>query len=103
MQSEAIENLKNQMNDRVVKHFDPLLKVQSTLDFLSLLDSNINEDSKQKIARLSEWSSNIFSTGNIACNLNIILQNQNLALFAENEKLKEENKKLLSSLEWNQI
>ncbi len=101
MNEQAIENLKNGMADRVAKHYDPILKVQMTMKMAGILAADkVSPEIKERVADIAEWSNNIFSTGNIACNLNVILQNQNLALLMENENLKSEIKKLKDELEW---
>lgn len=100
MNTEAIENLKQGMNDRVVKHFDPLRKAQMNIAFLNLVEANLTAEQLEIIKEIHAWSDNVFTTGNIACNLNIILQNQNLALLSENKTLIEENKKLSEMNRW---
>lgn len=102
MNFEAIENLKAGMADRVAEHFDPLLKIRATFMLCEIIESeNAPEEIKQRAHFILKWSNDIFATGNIACNLNVILQNQNLALLAENENLKAEVKKLKAEQEWN--
>ncbi len=100
MNEQAIDNLKAGMNDRVARCFDPLKKTHANIEITRLLSNLENTSNAITIANVWLWVCDVYDTGNIACNLNIILQNQNLALLAKVEKLEEENKKLKQSDEW---
>ncbi len=91
-----IENLKNRFQEKYLKDFDDLDKVK----MVCIASELFEKDKSEKMAEFIHWSMRHWETGNLASKLNFLIQNQNMGLIYENQKLKTEVKKLTETLEW---
>ncbi len=94
---ETILSLRNIFNEKYLKDFDDLEKSLMTFKGIELIQKMKTADMESFIS----WSMRHWETGSLAAKLNLILQQQNMGLELENEKLKEEIKTLKENISWS--